>query len=111
MDKVFKLMYGSRKNSAVELSKLEELAKTLVDSGIHVVVSPNIDVDTFTKWSFISAMACTGAYFVTTMGSLQRDGEERKVFYALLLECARHGNILQQQGPKSGATVGEENSV
>ena len=73
------------------------------------MVSPNIEVDTFTKWSFISAMACTGAYFDTTMGSLQRDGEERKFFKSLSRESATLGHILQIEGLKPVAEIVEAN--
>ena len=42
--------------------RLEKIAGELRECGIKVDVSDDINRDTFIKWSFISAMACTGAY-------------------------------------------------
>ena len=57
-------------------------------------VSEDINCDTFIKWSFISAMACTGAYFDVPMGEVQHAGEVRDVFAGLSRESTEIGRRL-----------------
>ncbi len=46
------------------------------------------------KWSFISAMACTGAYHDVPMGEVQHEGEVRDTFVGLSRESAQIGEKL-----------------
>jgi len=94
MGRVFRLVFGKRKGTIVEDERLEKIRKTLIDSGIHVNLSDNIERDTFVKWSYISAMACTGAYFNVPMRDIQREGREREVFIGLSRESAEIGRRL-----------------
>ena len=71
---VFRLVYGARSS--------------------QVDVSEDINRDTFIKWSFISAMACTGAYFDVPMGEVQHAGEVRDVFAGLSRESTEIGRRL-----------------
>ena len=50
---------------------LEHQKQDLQEAGIKVDLSPDINRDTFIKWSFISAMAVTGAYYDVPMGEVQ----------------------------------------
>lgn len=94
MGKVFRIVYGARKGTEVRQELLEKVQKDLNESGIKAEISPDINRDTFIKWSFISAMACTGAYFDVTMGEVQKQGEVRDVFINLSRESAALGEKL-----------------
>ena len=59
---------------------------------IHI--SPDINRDTFVKWSFISAMAVTGAYYDVPMGVVQKPGKVRDTFIGLSQESAALGRKL-----------------
>ena len=50
--------------------------------------------DTFVKWSFISAMAVTGAYYDVPMGEVQKPGKVRDTFIGLSRESAALGSKL-----------------
>lgn len=60
-------------------------------AGIKADISDDINRDTFIKWSFISAMACTGAYHDVPMGPLQHPGAERDTFIGLSKESSEIG--------------------
>ena len=91
MGKVFRLVFGARPEQGITPERLEAIAKVLRKAGIKVDISDDIDRDTFVKWSFISAMACTGAYHNVPMGPLQRPGEERDTFTGLISESVEIG--------------------
>ena len=61
MGSIFRLVFGARPQQQVAPERLEKIAGELRECGIKVDVSDDINRDTFIKWSFISAMACTGA--------------------------------------------------
>jgi 2-dehydropantoate 2-reductase len=94
MGKVFRLIFGTRNGQDIPQERLEDIRSDLQDSGIKAVLSDDINRDTFIKWSFISAMACTGAYFDAPMGPLQKPGEERDVFTGLSNESIAIGHKL-----------------
>ena len=72
MGKIFRLVYGAHKDTVVPRGTLEAVRQDLEESGIKAEISPNINRDTFVKWSFISAMAVTGAYYDVPMGEVQK---------------------------------------
>ena len=94
MGRVFKLIVGARPEQGITLERLEAIAEVLRTAGIKVTISDDINRDTFVKWSFISAMACTGAYHNVPMGPLQHAGEERDTFAGLSRESAEIGRKL-----------------
>lgn len=83
---VFNIVFGARTLQRIPAAKLEQVAADLRRTGIDVQVSDDINRDTFIKWGFISAMACTGAYHNCTMGALQKQGPERQTFCGLSRE-------------------------
>ena len=87
-------VYGARSSQPVARERLDALAEELRGCGIKVDVSEDINRDTFIKWSFISAMACTGAYFDVPMGEVQHAGEVRDVFAGLSRESTEIGRRL-----------------
>lgn len=94
MGKIFRLVFGTRPEQGVAQERLEAIAHVLRNAGIKVDISDDINRDTFIKWSFISAMACTGAYHDVPMGPLQHPGAERDTFIGLSRESAEIGRKL-----------------
>lgn len=94
MGTIFRLVYGAHKGTNVAPGLLEAVQKDLQESGIKAEISPDINRDTFIKWSFISAMACTGAYYDAPMGEGQKEGPFRNTFIGLSCESAELGKKL-----------------
>jgi 2-dehydropantoate 2-reductase len=94
MGKVFRLVYGPRKGQNISEELLAEVNSDLTESGIKTALSDDIDRDTFIKWSFISAMACTGAFYNAPMGPLQSNGKERDTFIGLSDESTALGRLM-----------------
>ena len=94
MGKIFRLVYGAHRSTIVSRETLEAVQRDLQESGIKADISDDIDRDTFVKWSFISAMAVTGAYYDVPMGEVQKPGEVRNTFIGLSQESAALGRKL-----------------
>lgn len=94
MGSIFRLVYGAHKGTQVSEGILEVIQNDLQESGIKAEISPDINRDTFVKWSFISAMAITGAYYDVPMGEVQKPGEIRNTFIGLSQESAALGAKL-----------------
>ena len=94
MGKIFRLVYGAHKGTIVSRETLEAVQRDLQESGIKAEISDDINRDTFVKWSFISAMAVTGAYYDVPMGEVQKPGEVRDTFIGLSRESAELGRRL-----------------
>ena len=101
MGKIFRLVFGARPQQGVAPERLETIADVLRKAGIKADISDDINRDTFIKWSFISAMACTGAYHDVPMGPLQHPGAERDTFISLSKESSEIGR-------KMGITYAED---
>lgn len=99
MGSIFRLVFGARPEQHVAPERLEAIAEELRACGIKVDVSDDINRDTFIKWSFISAMACTGAYHDVPMGEVQHEGEVRDTFIGLSRESAQIGEKLSIRYP------------
>lgn len=102
MGKIFRIVYGAHQGTVVPEGVLEKVQKDLQESGIKAEISPDINRDTFVKWSFISAMAVTGAYYDVPMGEVQKPGEIRETFVGLSRESAALGwkiGIAFQEDP------------
>ncbi len=100
MGKIFRIVYGAHKSEQVSTERLETIRQHLVDSGIKAEISDDIDRDTFIKWSYISAMACTGAYFDAPMRELQQEGIPRETFANLSKESLKIGLRLNINLPE-----------
>lgn len=94
MGKIFRLVYGAHRDTIVSRETLEAVQHDLQESGIKAEISDDINRDTFVKWSFISAMAVTGAYYDVPMGEVQKPGEVRDTFTGLSRESAALGKKL-----------------
>ena len=94
MGKIFRLVYGAHRGTDVPSEMLEAVQRDLQESGIKADISDDINRDTFVKWSFISAMAVTGAYYDVPMGEVQKLGEVRDTFIGLSCESAELGRRM-----------------
>lgn len=94
MGKIFRLVYGAHKGTNVSRETLEVIQHDLQESNIKAEISDDINRDTFVKWSFISAMAVTGAYYDVPMGEVQKPGKVRDTFIGLSQESAALGRKL-----------------
>lgn len=94
MGRIFRLVYGAHRGTDVPRQTLEAVRQDLQESGIKAELSDDIDRDTFVKWSFISAMAVTGAYYDVPMGEVQKPGQVRDTFIGLSRESAELGRRM-----------------
>ncbi len=94
MGNIFRLVFGARPEQRITRGDLDAVADELRTCGIKVDISDDINRDTFIKWSFISAMACTGAYHDVCMGEVQHAGTVRETFIGLSRESAEIGRRL-----------------
>lgn len=92
MGEIFHIVYGVPRGHNVDPVLLDKINTDLTEAGIKVTLSDDIDRDTFIKWSFISAMALTGAYYDIPMGPIQHDGPERNTFIGLSRESEALGH-------------------
>lgn len=90
----FTLYFGPRRGQEVSVVRMEALDAALRDAGIGGGLSAQMDRETFFKWTFVSAMACSGAYFGVPMGCVGADPEKRGFFAALVAESAAVGRAL-----------------
>lgn len=104
MGTIFRLVYGAHKGTLVPAGVMEKVQQDLLESGIKAEISPDINRDTFVKWSFISAMALTGAYFDVPMGEVQKPGKVRDTFIGLSTESAALGRKLGIEFPEDPVT-------
>lgn len=102
--RVFRLVCGARPEQGIAQERIEHVAEDLRQCGIKVDVSDDINRDTFIKWSFISAMACTGAYYDVPMGAVQHEGEPRNTFKGLSAESEKIGKCLGITFPEDMVT-------
>ena len=100
MGKIFRLVFGARPEQNISNESMEKIAEILRESGIKADVSDDINRDTFIKWAFISAMACTGAYHDVPMGEVQHEGDVRNTFKGLSSESAEIGRKLGVSFPE-----------
>ncbi|WP_303013471.1 ketopantoate reductase family protein [uncultured Bacteroides sp.] len=100
MGKIFRLVYGAHKGTQVPPGILDAIREDLRESGIKAEISPDINRDTFVKWSFISAMALTGAYYDVPMREVQKPGKIRDTFIGLSAESAELGRKLGVEFPE-----------
>lgn len=94
MGKIFRIVYGAHKGTTLPEEMLKTVQNDLQESGIKAEISSDIKRDTFVKWSFISAMAITGAYYDVPMGEVQKPGKVRDTFIDLSRESAALGKKL-----------------
>ncbi len=94
LGEVFHLVFGVPSWATCDDDLLTQVTADLLDAGIKTTLSDDINRDTFIKWSYISAMSVTGAYYDIPMGPIQHPGKERDTFIGLTKESAAIGERL-----------------
>lgn len=82
---IFRVIFGVRKSSEYRpvLAKVKE---DLDESGIEGILSENIQRDALQKFSYVSPAAACGQYYDAMAGDMQKPGEIRDTFAALVGE-------------------------
>lgn len=102
---IFKIVFG-RVDGDVSSPILQQIESDLRDCGIEGILSRDIRKETFEKFSFISPMAATGAYYTSTAGDVQKEGEIRETFKS----CVQEINMLaNSMGILFGFDIVEKN--
>lgn len=82
---IFRVVFGVRKPSEYR-EVLEKVRQDLEDSGIAGILSDNIQRDALQKFSYVSPAAACGQYYDAMAGDMQKPGEIRDTFAALIHE-------------------------
>ena len=82
---LFRVVFGVRDEKEYR-PVLAEVKKDLEESGIECVLSDNIRKDAMRKFSYISPAAACGQYYGVGAGEIQKPGEIRDTFIALIEE-------------------------
>jgi 2-dehydropantoate 2-reductase len=90
---IFRVVFGVREPSEYR-PVLEEIKKDLDESGIDGVLSENIRRDALQKFSYVSPMAACGQYYDAKAGDMQRPGQIRDTFAALIAEIDTLANAM-----------------
>lgn len=88
---LFRVVFGVR-NAAEYRPVLAEVKKDLEESGIECILSENIRKDAMRKFSYISPAAACGQYYRAASDDIQKSGEIRETFKALI------GEIMEISG-------------
>lgn len=90
---IFKVIFG-RVDGDTSNPLLQQIEKDLRESGIEGKLSSDIRKETFEKFSFISPMAATGAYYHSTAGDVQKEGKIRETFKNCVREVNQIANAM-----------------
>lgn len=90
---IFRVVFGVREPSEYR-PVLKEIKKDLDDSGIDGVLSDNIRRDALQKFSYVSPAAACGQYYDAMAGDMQKPGEIRDTFAALIHEIDTLANAM-----------------
>lgn len=82
---LFRVVFGVREKEEYR-PILETVKKDLEESGIEAVLSDNIRKDAMRKFSYISPAAACGQYYGVGSDAIQKPGEIRDTFIALIEE-------------------------
>lgn len=82
---IFRVVFGVRRQEEYR-PVLEQVKQDLLDSRIEGILSDNIQRDALQKFSYVSPMAACGQYYDAKAGEMQKPGEIRETFAALVGE-------------------------
>ena len=82
---IFRVVFGVR-NPSEYREELVQIKKDLDASGITGILSDNIQRDALQKFSYVSPAAACGQYYDAMAGQMQKPGEIRDMFAALVHE-------------------------
>lgn len=82
---IFRVVFGVREPSEYR-EVLKEVKQDLDDSGIEGILSDHIRRDALKKFAYVSPAAACGQYYDAMAGDMQKPGEIRDTFAALIHE-------------------------
>lgn len=82
-----RLVFGPRDNQ-IEVPRYKEMARIFAKSGIATELSAHIQRDALKKFSYVSPVGATGLYFNACAEAMQKEGEARDFFKAMVGEVA-----------------------
>lgn len=82
---IFRVVFGVREPSEYR-DVLQQVKQDLCDSGITGILSDNIRRDALQKFAYVSPAAACGQYYDAMAGDMQKPGEIRDTFAALIHE-------------------------
>lgn len=102
---IFQVVFGVREPSEYR-EVLAEVKKDLEESGITGILSDNIQRDALQKFSYVSPAAACGQYYDAMAGRMQKPGEVRDTFAALIREI---GLLAEAMGIRFEADIVQTN--
>ena len=90
---ILRVVFGLRPGHAGSPT-LEQVEKDLIESGITGILSKDIRRDALTKFSYVSPQGACGLYYGIPAGPMQKEGEERACFAALIREIEMLGEAM-----------------
>ncbi len=90
---LFRVVFGVREKEEYR-PVLETVKKDLEESGIEAVLSDNIRKDAMRKFSYISPAAACGQYYGVGSDEIQKTGEIRDTFIALIEEVMEVAKVM-----------------
>jgi len=82
---IFRVVFGVRKPEEFR-PELLQIKQDLEDSRITAILSDHIARDALQKFSYVSPMAACGQFYDSDAGDVQKPGEVRELFCALMRE-------------------------
>lgn len=104
LGKIFRVVYGFRKDTDQAvideyMPVLKKIEEDLTKSSITPLLSSKIEVDALQKFSFVSPMAASGAYYDKVSEAFQVPGEYRDTFISLVKEVETLSHAMNASLP------------
>ena len=90
---IFRIVFG-RRDGDIQDDRLIQIQQDLKESGILPILSKHIKRDAFQKYSFVSAMAASGAYLDANAGAFKYDQISRRLFISCVKEIDSLANAM-----------------
>lgn len=84
---IFRVVFGVREEGEFR-PVLRDVERELNECGVRGILSEDIRRDAMFKFNYVSPMAACGLYYDVRADAMQRPGEERDTFIALMREVA-----------------------
>ncbi|MDD3224115.1 MAG: 2-dehydropantoate 2-reductase [Clostridium sp.] len=91
--KIFTVVFG-RRDGEVNESILKQIENDLKESSITAILSSNIKLDTFRKFSYVSPQGAVGSFYNVTAGDIQSKPEIRNAFIQCVEETKKVGSAM-----------------
>lgn len=90
---IFKVIFG-RRDGVTDDKVLKQIETDLKDSGITSILSKNIKLDAYRKFSYVSAQGAVGLYYNIKSGEIQSNPKYRNDFVLCVNEIKKVGEAM-----------------